>query len=114
MSAMELSMIEEPISETHIRTYLFETQGWIDFYNNNLDILSDIVKIFNQGTYGFIRHNSELGLTTQYISIALDKPILYIRHQLSIWYNNPCTFYAKYGRIRYVPSNKIWIHETQS
>jgi hypothetical protein len=114
MSAMELSMIEVPVDETYIQTYLFETKGWIDFYNNNLDILSNIVKIFNQGTYGFIRHNSMLGLTTQYISLALDKPIIYIRHMLSLWFTHYCTFYAKYGRVHYVLSKKIWVYEPKS
>ena len=105
---------EAPVNESQIQNKLFDTRGWLDFYHNNPNILDAIVKIFNQGTYGFIRHNNMLGLTTQYIAIALDKPIIYIRHQLAIWHTFHCTFYAKYGRINYIQSKKIWIHEVQS
>ena len=102
---------EDPIRETELDMELFDTSGWKEFYRNNSNIISDIVDIFNKGTYGFIRHNNQIGLTTHYISLALDKPIIYIRHQLSIWYNHHCTFYAKHGRINYIPEKKIWTYE---
>ena len=101
-------------NETQVQSYLYETEGWIDFYLKNQDIITDIVGLFNEGTYGFIRHNNYLGLTTQYIALALDKPIIYIRHQLSLWFTYYCTYYAKYGRIHYIPDKKIWFYEPKS
>lgn len=114
MTSMEETFIEDTENETIIHKDLFDDKGWIDFYHNNHNILEDIVTIFNQGTYKFIRYNGELGLTTAYISLVLDKPILYIRHQLAIWYNSPCTFYAKYGRINYIKEKEIWVHKPKS
>lgn len=99
------------INETELQMKIFDTVGWKEFYLNNQNITADIVDIFNQGTYGFIRHKNMLGLTTQYIAFTLDKPIIYIRHQLALWYNHGCTFYAKYGRINYNHEKKIWFYE---
>lgn len=102
------------INETELQLEIFETVGWTEFYHDNLNIIADIVDIFNRGTYGFIRHNNMLGLTTQYIALALGKPVIYIRHQLSIWYTSSCTFYAQHGRINYNHEKKIWFYEPKS
>ena len=78
---------------------------------NNMEIKIGIIKLFNNTSSEFIRHINMLGLTSRFIAETLEKPHKYIQQELCIWERWHCTFYAKYGRIQYIPEKKIWIHE---
>lgn len=108
---METYSTSEPNTEAQVQSILGESEGWIEFYHQNYDILYSIIELFNRPGAEFVRHENVLGLTTQYIANSLDKPIIYIRHQLSLWTTHFCTFYAKYGRIYYIPEKKMWRYE---
>ena len=115
---MKVSMMQNNINfiqdESIIDNELYKSEGWQNFYKKNTNILDDIIKIFSETTLGFIKHKNEIGLTTEFIAEKLNKPVIYIRHNLAIWARWYCTFYQKYGSVKYIKDKRIWVYVSKS
>ena len=80
---------------------VFKDPNYISFINNNPNIFINIKDILKKDFYGY---------TVEYISEQLDVSAVHVNQIISAWNNNYCTYFAKYGRVIYNPSNQRWIY----
>ena len=93
------------VDNGQIDKFFWESSEWIEFYTSNLDIMDQIVKVFNQNKY---KYSNYIRLSSQFIANSLDIENKYVHHMLTIWYKHHCSFYKKYGRVIYDKRSREW------